>query len=109
MAFFSNLFSDSNKSVLSRLQKTVDLINGLEKEFEAKSQEDLKGLTKKWKEALSSLDLDENQKIFGRNSSAGFCIGTGGGQTHAGPKTLRRPAFGRHGFAWRFNRRNENW
>ncbi|OGE93332.1 MAG: preprotein translocase subunit SecA [Candidatus Doudnabacteria bacterium RIFCSPLOWO2_01_41_7] len=61
MAFFSNLFSDSNQAVVKRLQKKVDEINSLEKEFESKSQDDLKALTVKWKAQLASLDLDQQK------------------------------------------------
>jgi preprotein translocase subunit SecA len=58
MSFLTNLFSDSNVTVVKRLQKKVDQINSLEKEFESKSQEELQALTKKWK-SDPNLDLDE--------------------------------------------------
>ena len=64
MSFLSNLFSDSNQAVVKRLQKQVDQINGLEKEFEAKSQDQLQELTAKWQADLANLDLDQTKKYL---------------------------------------------
>ncbi|MEO8065724.1 MAG: preprotein translocase subunit SecA [Candidatus Doudnabacteria bacterium] len=64
MSFLSNLFSSSNESVVKRLGKKVDEINALEKEFETKSQDQLKELTAKWKSDLASLDLIETKKYL---------------------------------------------
>src|SRR3989344_6482135 len=64
MSFLSNLFSDSNQAVVKRLQKQVDQINGLEKEFEAKSQDHLKELTSKWQSDLVSLDIEQTKKYL---------------------------------------------
>jgi preprotein translocase subunit SecA len=64
MSFFSNIFSSSNEAVVKQLQKTVDQINALEKEFEVKSQDDLKALTAKWKSELADLDLDAQKKYL---------------------------------------------
>src|SRR3989344_1946043 len=55
MSFLSNLFSSSNATVVNQLSRKVEQINALEKEFEAKSQDELKALTTKWKSDLSSL------------------------------------------------------
>jgi preprotein translocase subunit SecA len=59
MGFFSRFFSESNDSVVTGLQKTIDKINQLEKEFENRSQDDLKKLTLEWKQKLSSLNEQE--------------------------------------------------
>lgn len=59
MSFLSNLFSSSNEAVVKQLGKKVEQINSLEKEFEAKSQDELKQLTAKWKSDLAVLDLEQ--------------------------------------------------
>lgn len=59
MSFLSNLFSPSNDQVISKYRKTVDEINALEKEFEAKSQDELKQLTADWKKELADLDPEK--------------------------------------------------
>ncbi len=64
MSFLSNIFSSSNESVVKRMQKTVDQINSLEKEFESKSQDDLKQLTAKWKTELAALDMEAQKKYL---------------------------------------------
>lgn len=64
MSFLSNLFSQSNQQVVSKHKVTVDRINALEKEFEAKSQDDLKALTAKWKEQLAGKEWDEQKDIL---------------------------------------------
>ena len=64
MSFLSNLFSKSNQQVVNQHSKTVAKINALEKEFEAKSQDDLKALTAKWKEQLAGKEWDEQKKIL---------------------------------------------
>ncbi len=64
MSFLSNLFSDSNQAVVKKLNKEVEQINTLEKEFEAKSQDQLKELTAKWKSELAVLDLDAQKKYL---------------------------------------------
>ncbi|MBX4188287.1 MAG: preprotein translocase subunit SecA [Candidatus Doudnabacteria bacterium] len=64
MGFFSNLFSDSNKRVVSKLQNQVDKINALEPEFEKKSQDELKALTAKWKQELAALDLEKTKEYL---------------------------------------------
>jgi preprotein translocase subunit SecA len=61
MSFLSNLFSDSNQAVVKKLGKKVEQINSLEKEYEAKSQDQLKELTAKWKSDLADLDLDQTK------------------------------------------------
>ncbi|MBX4205251.1 MAG: preprotein translocase subunit SecA [Candidatus Doudnabacteria bacterium] len=64
MSFLTNLFSQSNQQVVAKHSKTVDRINALEKEFETKSQDDLKALTAKWKEQLAGKDWDEQKGIL---------------------------------------------
>jgi len=64
MSFISNIFSSSNEAVVKRLQKQVDQINALEKEFEAKSQDQLKELTSKWQSDLVSLDIEQTKKYL---------------------------------------------
>lgn len=64
MGFFSNLFSDSNNRVVTRLQSRVDEVNALEAEFEKKSQDDLKALTANWKKELADLDLDQTKEYL---------------------------------------------
>src|SRR3989344_2320545 len=64
MSFFSNLFSPSNEAVVNQYQKIVDQINKLEKEFEGKSQDQLKELTAKWKSDLAALDLDQQKSYL---------------------------------------------
>ncbi len=64
MSFISNLFSPSNDNVVKKYSKVVEQINSLEKEFEGKSQDDLKALTAKWKAELADLDLDETKKYL---------------------------------------------
>ena len=64
MSFLTNLFSQSNQQVVATHSKTVDRINALEKEFEAKSQDDLKALTSKWKEQLAGKPWDEQKEIL---------------------------------------------
>src|SRR5262245_30486049 len=62
MGFFSNLFSDSNNRAVSKLQKRVDQVNALEKEFEGKSQADLQALTANWQKELAALDLEATKE-----------------------------------------------
>ncbi|HEX5429822.1 MAG TPA: preprotein translocase subunit SecA [Patescibacteria group bacterium] len=64
MSFITNIFSPSNQQVVSRHSKTVDRINALEKEYEAKSQDDLRALTAKWKQELAGKELDEQKEIL---------------------------------------------
>jgi preprotein translocase subunit SecA len=64
MGIFSNFFSDSNKQVVTRLQKRVDEINALETEFANKSQDELKSLTANWKKELADLDLEQTQEYL---------------------------------------------
>ncbi|HTL39659.1 MAG TPA: preprotein translocase subunit SecA [Methylomirabilota bacterium] len=64
MSFLTNLFSSSNETVVKQLQKKVEAINLLEKEFEGKSQDQLKELTHKWKDELASLDLEQTKKYL---------------------------------------------
>src|SRR5687767_13476247 len=61
MSFFGNLFADSNQKVIDRYKKSIDQINSLEKEFEAKSQDELKALTLQWKEKLKDQSLEETK------------------------------------------------
>jgi preprotein translocase subunit SecA len=62
MGFFSNLFSDSNNRVVTKLQDRVTEVNTLESEFEKKSQDDLKALTTSWQKELAGLDLDQTKE-----------------------------------------------
>ena len=62
MSFLSNFFSPSNDQVVNKFSKVVEQINALEKEFEAKSQDELKQLTAQWKSELAALDLDQTKK-----------------------------------------------
>jgi len=64
MSFLSNLFSPSNEQVVKKFAKTVEQINSLEKEFEAKSQDELKELTAKWKKELAGLDIEAGKKYL---------------------------------------------
>jgi len=64
MSFLSNLFSPSNENVVKKYSKVVEQINNLEKEFEAKSQDQLKELTSKWKSELAVLDLEQQKKYL---------------------------------------------
>jgi preprotein translocase subunit SecA len=64
MSFLSNLFSSSNEAVVKRLEGKVAQVNVLEKEFEGKSQDQLKELTTKWKSDLANLDLDQTKKYL---------------------------------------------
>lgn len=64
MSILGKLFGSSNEGVIKKLQKRVDDINALEKEFEAKSQDQLKELTVKWKSDLAGLDLDQTRKYL---------------------------------------------
>src|SRR4051812_9788528 len=64
MSFLSNLFSQSNQQVVNKHTKTVEAVNALEKTFETKSQDELKGLTAKWKEQLAGLEWDEQKKLL---------------------------------------------
>jgi preprotein translocase subunit SecA len=59
MGLFSNLFSDTNQRVVGKLQKRVEEVNALEKEFEQKPQDQLKELTANWKKELAALPLEE--------------------------------------------------
>ncbi len=64
MSFLTNLFSPSNQQVVNQHRKTVERINALEKEFEAKSQDELKALTAKWKQELAGKDWEEQKQIL---------------------------------------------
>lgn len=64
MSFISNLFGDSNQKVVVKLGKTVEAINALEKEFESKSQDELKKLTADWKKDLAALDFDKTKEYL---------------------------------------------
>ncbi len=64
MSLFGKIFGHSNAGVVSKLKTQVDQINALEKDFEAKSQDQLKELTAKWKKDLASLDLEETKKYL---------------------------------------------
>jgi preprotein translocase subunit SecA len=64
MGFFSNLFSDSNQRVVTQLQSLVEEVNALEKEFEAKSQQELQALTAEWKKDLADLDLEKTKEYL---------------------------------------------
>jgi preprotein translocase subunit SecA len=59
MSFLGKIFGDSNQGEINKLNKIVMLINDLEKDFEKKSQDDLKQLTNNWKKDLAALDLDK--------------------------------------------------
>ncbi len=64
MSFLSNLFSPSNEQVVKKYSKVVEQINALEKDFEAKSQDQLKEQTTKWKSDLVSLDLEKQKQYL---------------------------------------------
>ncbi len=64
MSFLSNIFSSSNASVVKTLARKVEQINALEKEFEGKTQDELKAMTAKWKSDLAVLDLDATKKYL---------------------------------------------
>ena len=64
MSFISNLFSSSNEAVVKKFSKVVEKINSLEKEFEGKSQEQLKELTAKWKSELAPLEFEDQKKYL---------------------------------------------
>src|SRR6266480_4603871 len=64
MSFITNLFSSSNESEVKKLGKKVEQVNALEKEFEAKSQDQLKELTAKWKSDLAPLESEEQKKYL---------------------------------------------
>ncbi len=66
MSFISNLFSPSNENVVKKYSKVVDEINNLEKDFEGKSQDELKALTAKWKADLADLDLDQTKEYLNK-------------------------------------------
>jgi preprotein translocase subunit SecA len=61
--FITNLFSPSNQQIVNKHQKTVEAVNALEKEYETKSQDDLKALTAKWKEQLAGKEWEEQKKF----------------------------------------------
>src|SRR3989338_4577569 len=62
MSILGNLFGSSNESVVRKYSKVVEQINSLEKEFEAKSQDQLKELTSKWKSELAALDIEAQKE-----------------------------------------------
>jgi preprotein translocase subunit SecA len=64
MSFLTNLFSPSNQQVVEKHSKTVERINALEKEFEGKSQDDLKAQTTKWKEQLAGKEWEEQKELL---------------------------------------------
>ncbi len=64
MGLFSNLFSDSNQRVVTKMQGRVDAVNALESEFEKKSQDELKALTANWKKDLADLDLEQTKEYL---------------------------------------------
>ena len=60
MAILTKIFGDANEKYLKKLQPIVEKINGLEKEFEGFSNEQLKEKTKEFKERLEkSQALDD--------------------------------------------------
>jgi len=59
MAILAKIFGDPNKKVLEKLQPIVDKINGLEKNFEGFSREELKNKTEEFKIRLKKEALDD--------------------------------------------------
>ncbi len=53
MSFISQIFGDSNQRYLDEIQPLVEMVNKLENEFEAFSDEQLKNKTKEFRERLS--------------------------------------------------------
>lgn len=52
MSFLSKIFGSRNERTLKKLRKTVELINQLEPEMEALSDEELKAKTTEYKERI---------------------------------------------------------
>ena len=52
MKILNIFFKDPNEKIIKSLQPIIDEINGLEKKFEVMSDEELKGMTSKFKEKL---------------------------------------------------------
>ncbi|MGE5392733.1 MAG: preprotein translocase subunit SecA [Candidatus Saccharibacteria bacterium] len=74
MAFFSNLFGDTNQRVVDKLQKTVDKINGLEQEFSGLTQDELKAKTLAWKRELSEMEPDQAKEYLDRILPEAFAV-----------------------------------
>ncbi len=62
MKILDKIFGDPNEKIIKEIQPIVDEINGLEKEFEAKSDDDLRAMTKKFQEELKDLNQEEIEK-----------------------------------------------
>lgn len=60
MSFLTKIFGDPNEKALKKLQPLVDVINGLEKHFEAMTDEELRGQTEKFKRELKGGKTPDN-------------------------------------------------
>jgi len=54
MGFLSKIFGDANEKVLKSLQPTIEQINQLEEEFKKMSDEELQGMTRKFREKIGA-------------------------------------------------------
>ncbi len=59
MSILNKIFGDPNKKIISQIQLIVDEINGLEEKYEKMSDEELRGMTEKFREKLG-VDMSEN-------------------------------------------------
>ncbi len=65
MAFLNGIFGGKNK-VVARVQKELDQIAALEPKFEKFTEQEVKDQIQKWREQLTDLDFDAQQKILGQ-------------------------------------------
>ena len=54
MGFLDSLFNMADRKDLKKFEKTADLIESLEPKFEAMNDEELRGMTDKFKERLAN-------------------------------------------------------
>ena len=85
MSIFSKILGKLESDPLIKYQQVVLQINGLEKEFEQKSEQDLKNLTNQWKEELKDKSLEEQKEIFDKILPQAFAT-----VREAGKRTLKQ-------------------
>jgi preprotein translocase subunit SecA len=60
MSIITKIFGDPNEKIIKSLQPVVDEINGLEAKFEKMSDEELRGMTAKFKRELASINPSDS-------------------------------------------------
>ena len=109
MGLFNKILHAGEGRKLKSLETIAPVVGTFEAEMQARSDDDLRALTARWREELDHAgDDDKMQEHLDDLLPEVVRRGAGGRRAHARPASLRRADHGRRGAALRLGRGDED-